>query len=116
VPALAQCGAILRSQNRAATCGDHLIRSRGQIGNHLRLPVAKSLFALDVEYVGNAHPGPCLDFMIGIDETALHVPRELAPHRGLAGSGHPHQKNIVPWIHQEIVAAHNKRAGSAPAP
>jgi hypothetical protein len=54
--------------------------------------------------------------MIGIDETALHVPRELAPHRGLAGSGHPHQKNIVPWIHQEIVAAQNKRAGSAPAP
>jgi hypothetical protein len=84
-----------------------------EVGNDLRLAITKPPFALDVEYQRNPDPGARLDLVIGIDKRPLQAPRQLTTDSRLARARHPYQVNVIPCIHERIVAAPNDEAGKS---
>lgn len=62
---------VFRRQDRAAAGGEDEVMLAGKFGQYLGLTTPKTVFALDLEYQGNAHARSRLDFMVAIQKSAL---------------------------------------------
>ena len=86
--------AVFRPQHRAAARGQHDIVAPGQVGNHVRLAIAKARFAFQLEDHRDARARTHLDFMIGIEERAIETARNGPAHGGFACPHEPYKKYI----------------------
>ncbi len=93
--ALLDCGAIFRTEYRTAAGGYNQIGFARQFSDHFRLPIAKALLTLDVEYQWNSDAGARFDFVIGIDEGSTQTPGQLATDCRLSGARHADQEEVV---------------------
>jgi hypothetical protein len=107
--AVFQCGSVIRSQNRAASCGDDQIAVTGEIGNNPRFAIAKPLFALNIENQRDPDAGAGFDLMVSIDKRPLQPTCKLSANRGFSSARHADKVDVVLCTHGRIVAFRNRK-------
>lgn len=90
------------AEHDAATSGDDLPIPGCDFGQHRRLAVAETGFALELEDQADAGPRTCRDGLVEVNEVQAQLARERPPDRGLAGTHRADQEDIARRVRREI--------------